>query len=75
MTQKEEILEFLKTGQTLTWLDAVKKFGSSRLGARIWDLKKDGWEIKSKLIEVNGKHVSEYKLILPAQPSLFGEVS
>ncbi len=72
MTQKNAILEYLRAGNTLTPLEALNKFGCFRLGARIWDLKQEGWNIESKLIELNGKHVSGYRIPLSKQPSLFG---
>lgn len=63
-TQSHEILEFLKTGQTLTQLEALKKFQCLRLGARIYDLRKKGHLIDSKQITVSkGKRVAQYSLI------------
>ena len=72
MTQKEMILEALKEGRALTSLEALKEFGCFRLTSRIWDLKQDGHEIDVRTINRNGKHYSEYKLVPPVQPSLFG---
>ncbi|MDE2020679.1 MAG: hypothetical protein KGJ13_10120, partial [Patescibacteria group bacterium] len=53
----------LKRGETLTPLDALKRFGVFRLGARIFDLKKAGYNIEMHLIETpSGKHVASYSL-------------
>lgn len=63
MSQTEQILKHLKSGNPITPLDALREYGCFRLGARIWDLKKDGHNIISKMIEVgNGKHVKQYRL-------------
>ncbi len=46
-SQKESIKQYLLTGQTLTPLDALHKFGCFRLGARIWDLRHEGYQIEN----------------------------
>lgn len=57
------ILAALLAGETLTPLDALKKIGCFRLGARIWDLKRAGYEIDVKIIEVgDGKRVAAYSM-------------
>jgi hypothetical protein len=62
-TQKQQILEYMKQGNAITALDALGMFGSFRLGARIYDLKEDGYEIGKRMIQVNtGKWVAEYWL-------------
>jgi hypothetical protein len=38
-SQNERILAYLKTGKTLTPLNAFRMFGCFRLAARIWDLR------------------------------------
>ena len=45
MTQKEIILDMLKNGW-ITPLDALREAGCFRLGARIYDLEKDGHAIE-----------------------------
>jgi len=59
-TQKEQILNLLKRGRKITPLDALKKFGCFRLGARIWELKKEGYEIESQFVYKNDKRFSQY---------------
>ncbi|WP_369608232.1 helix-turn-helix domain-containing protein [Snodgrassella alvi] len=39
--QTIQILEFMRAGNSITPLDALRKFGCMRLGARIYDLKQD----------------------------------
>jgi hypothetical protein len=59
-SQANHILEYMLQGGRLTPLEALNKFGSFRLGARIWDLKRKGYDVKRRLTKVNGKKVAEY---------------
>ena len=63
-SQKESILEYLEKGNSITPLDALSLFGCSRLAARICDLRKDGWAIRSKMVKIQTRDghaiVSEY---------------
>ena len=62
-TQSAQILKALKNVERLTHLDAEKRFNCLRLGARIYDLKKRGHNITSKMITVpSGKCVAQYWL-------------
>ena len=63
-SQKQKVLTYLKTGNTITSLEAFRWFGSLRLGAIIFDLRAEGYNIKTKIIETEShKHVAEYRLI------------
>ena len=63
MAQTVDILKYLIEGNSITPLEALQKFGCFRLGARIWDLKKLGFLIDSKLVTTqSGKHIAQYKL-------------
>lgn len=63
-TQTEKILSHLKSGRSITPLDALRDFGCFRLGGRIFDIRKLGYEVKTKMIDVgNGKHVAEYRMV------------
>ena len=42
LTQNQRILEYLKSGKTLTPLVALEKFGCFRLSARIFNLENKG---------------------------------
>ena len=48
------------TGKSLTPLEALNEIGCLRLGARIYDLKRQGYDIKSEIVHKNGKHYSSY---------------
>ena len=51
MTQNERLLARLRRGP-ITQLEALTELGIMRLGARILELKQDGAEISSEMIEV-----------------------
>jgi hypothetical protein len=64
VSQNKMILAYLKEGHSITPLEALKRFGCLRLGARIFDLKEQGYNIKTDRITTNaGKRVASYKLI------------
>jgi hypothetical protein len=67
MTQKQQILNHLLSGKTLTPIQALTKFNSLRLSAVIFELKRKGYKIQSDLINVGNKKqpkfVSKYSLI------------
>ena len=56
-TQSAQILKALKNGERLTHLDAEKRFNCLRLGARIYDLRKRGHNIISKMILCQAENV------------------
>lgn len=62
MTQAQRILIYLKTGKTLTPLEALKKFGCFRLAARIGDLRSQGHTIWTNYITKDNKTFAAYKL-------------
>ena len=63
-THNKKILEYLEKGYPLTPMGALNLFGCFRLGARIWDLKKSGNKILSKIVvdPFTKKRYSEYTL-------------
>lgn len=63
-SQCEQILEALRQGRELTPLQALNEFGCMRLGARIWDLIRAGYNIQPTIVHQNGKHFASYKLIV-----------
>lgn len=50
MTQNERVLRHLKTYGTITPLEALAEYGIMRLGARIFDLKREGANINREMI-------------------------
>lgn len=55
MTKKELILEHLKKYKSITPKEAYFEYGSMRLGAVIFELRKE-YKIKTNLIDVAGKY-------------------
>lgn len=64
----KKILNYMKTGNTITAMEAMQKFGCMRLAARMHQLRNDGHIIEStpKKSETNGKIFSEYRLVKEA---------
>ena len=59
MSQREDIYDFLNDGNTLTPMEALRMFGTMRLGARCFELRNRG--VKSRLVRTpGGKHVAQY---------------
>jgi hypothetical protein len=64
MSQENDILDYLKRGNRLTPLEALKRFNCLRLAARIQGLRQQGHTIEMKVVETEtGKHVAEYHLV------------
>lgn len=60
MTQNEAIARYLARGKTLTALSALRLFGCLRLAARVDELQRRGFRIKSEMISLTGKRVARY---------------
>ena len=60
MSQTQRILRHLKKGRPITPLEALQRFGCFRLGARIWELRRDGHRIERQMVRRNGKHWARY---------------
>lgn len=60
--QMQAILSHLRTVGPITPLDALNRYGCMRLGARIFDLKKQGVLVSKELVSRNGKRFAEYRL-------------
>lgn len=68
-SQCEMILKYLQTHKTgITPLQALDKFGCQRLSGRIYDLRDEGHNILTNMIEVKDrfgevKRVAQYRLV------------
>lgn len=62
--QTRDVLRLLEQHpEGVTPLDALAEVGSFRLGARIWELKRDGYAIATDLVTTpNGKRIARYRL-------------
>lgn len=48
MTQIERVIKHLKEYGSITPLEAIREYGITRLGARIWDLRDFGYDIETQ---------------------------
>ena len=62
-SQSYQIREYLLQGNTITAMEALRLFGCFRLSGRIYDLRKEGINISSTIIKINGKRVAEYSIV------------
>ena len=63
MSQARDILRAMRRGEELTQLDATNRFGCTRLAARIYDLKRDGYPVLDRTITLpSGKRVKAYRI-------------
>ena len=49
MKQAERVLKYMRDFGSITQLEAMQDLGCMRLGARIFDLKRDGYAIKKEM--------------------------
>ncbi|OCG58996.1 helix-turn-helix domain-containing protein [Gilliamella sp. Nev3-1] len=62
-SQCAKILNHLQSGKTINPLQALNQYGCFRLGARIYDLKQDGFNIDKRMVTAeNGKKYAEYSM-------------
>jgi hypothetical protein len=62
-TQHFEILQYLKSGKSLTGLEALRLFGTMKLASRVSELKDMGYRFNQELITTDtGKKVMRYWL-------------
>ena len=56
ITDKTRVLEYLRANGSVTPLEALNSFGCYRLGARIFDLRQEGYRIKTTMIQETDRH-------------------
>lgn len=73
--QTRLVLWSLKYNGHITAIGAEEDHGIMRLGARIYDLRKAGWHIKSEMVPVQTRHgmrkVAQYTLVEMRRQVLF----
>lgn len=67
MTQKEAVLEWLKTDGSITSMEAFEHLGITRLSAVVFDLRKLGYVISSEDMSITNRygkqvHFARYRL-------------
>ena len=56
MSDKNRVLAYLREHGSITPLEALNSFGCYRLGARVWDLRHDGHNITTEMVEDKDQH-------------------
>ena len=60
----EQIARYMRAGHTITPLEALKHFGCFRLGARIYDLRRRGYKIRTRMLTDRPRvRVAQYSLL------------
>lgn len=62
MTKKQKILSHLKSGKSITSMQAIDLYRVTRLAAVVHTLKKEGYPIESKNVKGNDGAYSVYKM-------------
>lgn len=63
MSQAQDILSHLKTGEPITQLEALNLFGCFRLASRINELRDCGYDIETRIKRTTtGKQIAEYHM-------------
>jgi len=63
VSQSAAILRDLQNGMRLTPLDALHRYGCNRLAARVYELKRLGYPITSRLVKRGDAEVAEYSIV------------
>ena len=65
MAQNKEILSYLLKGGKLTAIDALHKFNTLRLSARILNLRDEGHDIKTQFVTLkkSKKRIASYSIV------------
>lgn len=61
-TIAEKLLALLERGRSVTSAEAMNRWGTMRIAARVRDLRKEGHDIKSIPVRLNGKNLVRYRL-------------
>lgn len=65
-SQTDVVLKHLSERGSITPWEAICEYRITRLGARIWDLRKMGYPIDDVLVHEDGKKFSRYFLMASA---------
>ena len=60
MSQLTDIKTHLTKGNSLTAMDALEQYDCFRLSARINDLRNEGMNIKTYIMQINNKRIAKY---------------
>lgn len=69
MAQWEKVLHYMEYYGGITSMDAFRFLGITRLSARIWELRRMGYEIESVPIHKNGVTFDKYVIKKDGEPT------
>lgn len=61
-SQEDKIYKLLMSGKSITPMDALRRFGVMRLGARIYDLREQGVKINTAIVKRRNRRYAEYSI-------------
>lgn len=56
LSQRDDIIRHLMTEGSITAWEAIKEYGSTRLSAIIYELRKKGWRIESEMVTSKNRY-------------------
>lgn len=56
LSQRADIIRHLIENESITAWEAIKEYGSTRLTAIIYELRKQGWDIKSEMVTTKNRY-------------------
>jgi hypothetical protein len=62
MSANQKLRKWLLSGKSITPIQALEKFGIFRLGARILEMRREGYGIITEMQNKNGKRFAKYTL-------------
>lgn len=55
-SQRDDIIRHLMTEGSITAWEAIKEYGSTRLSAIVYELRKKGWNIESEMVTAKNRY-------------------
>lgn len=55
-SQRDDIIRHLMTEGSITAWEAIKEYGSTRLSAIVYELRKQGWKIESEMVTAKNRY-------------------
>lgn len=55
-SQRDDIIHHLMTEGSITAWEAIKEYGSTRLSAIVYELRKQGWNIESEMVTAKNRY-------------------
>ena len=55
-SQRSEVLRYMETHKGITSIQAIEKFGATRLSDIIFRLRKDGYDIETEMITTKNRY-------------------